>query len=194
MKTTQTLPENYGEILIIDLQNNKKLLIIVNALAIILAATMVVPVCFFIPFSTLFDMSDGLVSYILRFAVLFIGSIGYVILHEAVHGTAMRAFGAVHTRFGFTGIYAFAGSEKDYFGKWQYIIIALAPLVLFGILFAIALLFPMPRAWFWVIYFLQVMNVSGSAGDLFVSLRLLTLPCALLVRDTGTRMTVYTEK
>ncbi len=195
MKTTQSLPENYAELLTIDLQKNKKLAILVNLLAIILAALMVVPMCFFIPFTVLFDLSDGLLPYMLRFLTLLVSMIAYIILHEAVHGITMRAFGATHTRFGFTGIYAFAGSEKDYFGKWQYIIVALAPVLLFGVLLALLqLLLPLSPAWLWIIYLIQVINVSGAAGDLFVSMRFLSLPRTVLVRDTGVSMTVYAPK
>ena len=195
MKTTQILPENYTEILTVDLQKDKKLAIIVNALAIVIGVLMFAVKCFFLPFFAIFDMSDGLFAYFARFGVLLLGMALYIILHEAVHGVTMRLFGATHTRFGFTGIYAFAGSEKDYFGKWQYLTVALAPVLLFGVLFALLeLLLPLSAAWRWIIYVLQMINISGAAGDLFVTLRFFTLPRSILVRDTGVSMTVYAEK
>ena len=195
MKTTQALPENYEELLTVDLQKNKKLAIIVNGIAVLISVLMVVPMCFAVPFRALFDMSDGLAAYAIRFGVLLIGIFAYIILHEAVHGIVMKAFGARKLRFGFTGLYAFAGSEYDYFGKWQYLVIALAPVVLFGVLFALLqALLPVSAAWLWIIYFLQIINVSGAAGDLFVTVRFLSLPRTILVRDTGVAMTVYAEK
>ena len=45
-----------------------------------------------------------------------------------------------------------------------------------------------------MVWILQIANVSGAAGDVFVTLRLLRLPRDLLVRDTGVAMTVYSAE
>ena len=57
-----------------------------------------------------------------------VGYIAYIILHGLTHGAAMQLLGGIKVQFGFTGLYAYAGSESDYFGKIAYRIIALAPL------------------------------------------------------------------
>lgn len=195
MKSTQTLPENYTEILSVDLQNNKKLAVIINVLAFVIAALMVVFRLPFLPFFALFDMSEGIWMYFLRFFSLLVGIVLYILLHEATHGVTMRAFGAKHVRFGFTGLYAYAGSREDYFGKGPYLVIALAPVVLFFILFLLLeLLLPLGDGWRWIIYLLQIQNLSGAAGDLYVSLRFLTLPRDILVYDEGTAMRVYARR
>ncbi len=195
MKTTQALPENYEEILSVDLQKNKKLAIIINLLAFLIAVLMVVLRLPSLPFSALFDMSEGLWMYFLRFFSLLVGLVLYIILHEVTHGIAMRAFGAKHVRFGFTGLYAYAGSREDYFGKGPYLVIALAPVVLFFVLFLLLeLLLPVNEGWRWIIYLLQIQNLSGAAGDLYVSLRFLTLSKDILVYDEGTAMRVYARR
>ena len=192
MKTTQTLPENYGELLTVDLQKNKKLAFWVNFSAILIAIVMLIIMWIFVPIKHLFDLSDGFWPYALRFAVLIFALLAYIVLHEAVHGIAMKICGASKTRFGFTGLYAYAGSEVDFFGKGAYLMIALAPVVFFGILFALLQAFlPLSPAWLWVIYFLQIGNVSGAVGDLYVTVRFLSLPKNILVRDTGVSMTVF---
>ena len=48
-----------------------------------------------------------------------------------------------------------------------------------------------PIAWFWVVFAIQIMNLSGAAGDLYVTVRFLRLPKDILVKDTGVAMTVY---
>ena len=45
-----------------------------------------------------------------------------------------------------------------------------------------------------MVWILQIANVSGAAGDVYVTLRLLRLPRDLLVRDTGVAMTVYSAE
>jgi len=189
MKAKQALPEGYGAILSVDLQKNKKLALWVNLLAVGIAVVLAVPIHFFISIFTLFDMSHGLGAYVLRFAVLLVGSVAYIILHELVHGVTMKCFGTKKVKYGFTGIYAFAGSD-DYYDKKSYLTIALAPVVVFFVLFAI--LCPLvPREWFWVVYILQITNLSGAAGDLYVTCKFSTLPRDILVQDSGVGMTVY---
>lgn len=86
----------------------------------------------------------------------------YLVLHELVHGICMRAFSGVRPHYGFTGLYAYAGSSA-YFGKKPYIVIALAPIVVWGAVLAILNLL-VPASWFWPVYFIQIINVSGAAG------------------------------
>lgn len=64
-------------------------------------------------------------------AAFLVCAVVYMVLHELVHGACMKVFGAKKVRFGFTGLYAFAGSI-EYFKKAAYIVVALAPLVVWG--------------------------------------------------------------
>ena len=68
--------------------------------------------------------------------------------------------------------------------------IALAPIVIWGIiLLVLNLIFQ--ETWFWVIYFIQICNLSGAAGDLYVSYRFSKLPEDILINDIGVSMTIY---
>lgn len=191
MRSVSTLPEGYTEIYSVDLQKNKKMAVTINAIAIAIAAVMVVPALFLVPISTLFDMESGIGAYLLRFGVLALGSVAYIILHELVHGITMKLFGTKKIKYGFTGMYAFAGSD-DYYGKLPYITIALAPIVVWGIVLAVLCLL-VPCEWFWVVYFIQITNISGAAGDLFVTARFSRFPADILVRDYGVGMKVYSK-
>lgn len=189
MRAYETLPEGYEEKFHIDLQKDKKLALIVNGLAIVIGLVFLVPALFVVPITTLFDMSEGLGAYALRFIGIILGSVVYIILHEAVHGVVMYYYSRKKPRFGFTGMYAYAGSDV-YFDKVSYLVIALAPVVLWGVVLAV--LCPLvPVDWFWVVYFIQLMNLSGAAGDIYVTWRFSKLPRDILVRDTGVAMTVY---
>ena len=191
MKATGTLPEGYKEIYSVDLQKDKKMALLVNLLAICIALLLAVPMHFLVPISTLFDMEGGLAAYTIRFAALLVLMIVYMVLHELVHGIAMKICGTKKVKYGFTGLYAFAGSE-DYYGKKSYIFIALAPVVLWGIVIAIINPF-VPVEWFWVVYFIQIINLSGAAGDFFVSVKFSRFPQDILIKDHGVGMTVYSK-
>lgn len=192
MKAFEVLPEGYKEIYSVDLKKNKKTALFVNVLSLFIFVLMIVPMAFSVPIYTLFDMQKGLGNYILRFIILLVLMILYIILHEAVHGVAMKICGTKKIKYGFTGLYAFAGSD-DYYDKKSYIFIALAPVVLWGIVLALVNPF-VPIEWFWVVYFIQVFNLSGAAGDFFVTVKFSRFPKDILVKDYGVGMTVYSEK
>ncbi len=191
MKALTELPQGYGELFSIDLQKDKKLMLLVNGLAVLIGVLMAVPMHFAVPIDTLFSFEKGMTQYIMRFAVLFVSIFAYMILHELVHGITMKRCGTKKVKYGFTGLYAFAGSD-DFYDKKSYILIALAPVVLWGIVLAVINLF-VPTEWFWVVYTLQIMNISGAAGDFYVTVRFLRLKSDILVRDCGVGMTVYSK-
>ncbi len=188
-KAISVLPEGYEPILQVDLQKDKKLALPINGLAILCGVAMAMSAHFSISIGTLFDMSGGIGLYFLRFGVLLIGMVVYMILHEAIHGVAMKLCGTKKVKYGFTGLYAFAGSE-NYYSKGAYIFIALAPVVLWGAVLAVACAW-VPASWFWVVYSIQIANISGAAGDAYVTVRFARLPRDIWVRDVGTAMTVY---
>ena len=192
MKVVETLPEGYSEFYSVDLQKNKKMSLLVNLLAVIIAVLLLVPMLFLVPISSLFVMDKGLGNYVLRFITLIVLTIAYMILHEITHGIAMKICGTKKVKYGFTGLYAFAGSN-DYYSKKAYIFIALAPIVLWGLVIAIINPF-VPLEWFWVVYFLQIINISGAAGDLFVTIKFSGFPKDILIRDYGVGMTVFSKE
>lgn len=185
-----TLPEGYQELFKVDLLHDRKLMLLVNVLGLgIMLAFGLLGHFAFVRIGSLFDMEQGFGPYILRFAVLLIGYLVYMVLHEAVHGVCMYYFSRVKPHFGFNGMYAWAGSTS-YFRKVPYLIIALAPIVVWGIVLAV-LCAVVPTSWFWVVYFIQLGNLGGAAGDLYVTWRFRSLPEDILVNDTGTGMTVF---
>lgn len=189
MKAISSLSQDYKEICSVDLQKNKKTAVFVNLLALIIAAILVVPMAFLVPLDTLFSFEKGMGVYFAKFGILLVGIIVYMVLHELVHGIAMKICGTKKIKYGFTGMYAFAGSE-DYYNKKAYLFIASAPVVLWGVVLAIVTPF-ISYEWFWVVYFIQVNNLSGAAGDLFVTVKFSKLPKDILIKDYGVGMTVY---
>ena len=187
MKAYQSLPEGYREVMKMDLQNDKKTALTLNLGG---AAAMVIVFLaghFIVPLHRFLQVGG------LKFIVLLAAYLGYIVLHELTHAVVMRAVGGGKVQFGFTGMYAYAGSSEDYFDKISYRCIALAPLVVWGILFFV-LAFLVPEEWFWVIWFLQAGNIGGAAGDVYVTAKLWNASETILVKDTGVDMTVYDKE
>ena len=189
MKVVEVLSEEYREFYSIDLQKNKKMSLIVNLLAVAITVFVLVPMLFLVPISSLFSMDKGFLNYIVRFVSLIVLMVLYMVLHELTHGVAMKICGTKKVKYGFTGLYAFAGSN-DYYDKKSYFFIALAPVILWGFVIAIINCF-VSIEWFWVVYILQIINLSGAAGDLFIIIKFSRFPKDILIRDCGVNMTVY---
>lgn len=183
MKTTMQLPEHYRLLQAIDLEKNKRQMIIVNVLSLIVAAVVFVPMAIWKPEGAAFidDLPDLL--------LLVAGMFGYVVLHEAVHGVCFRAFSGEKPRFGWKSAYAYAASDA-YYPKWPYLTIALAPVVLWGVVLG-ALASVLPAEWYWLVQVIQLMNLSGAAGDMYVFWLLCRMPADILVQDAGVAMQVF---
>lgn len=190
MTRAQTeLPADYTELCRIDPRGERKSALIVNLGALGIAALMVAGALPFVPLSTLFDMTGGLSFYILRFLLIIVGGIAYLFLHEAVHALFLWLFSRAPVYWGYTGLHAYAGSLA-YFPLWQYLIVALSPVVLIGVGLAVGAYF-VPTAFFWVLYAIQIINVAGTACDLYVAVIFARMPRRILVRDTGVVISVY---
>ena len=188
MKSYPTLPQGYVPFASIDLVHNKKQFWIVNGLSVVLCVIMLI-----LPFlwgRSLRDIvGEGPLSALrLRLGVALAGIFAYIALHELTHGAVMKACGA-SVRYGYKVAYAYAGSDA-YFTRSTYIVIALAPVVVWGIVFAV-LAACLPREWFPVVWLWQLVNISGAAGDFYCTCRILRAPRDTLVQDTGTAMTFY---
>lgn len=192
MSALQKLPEGYREIFSVNLQRDKKMAILINVLALAVAVIIAVVGHFIVPIFELFSMDDGIGMYALRFIVMIVGMIAYIILHELVHGITMKYFGCKKVKYGFNWLYAFAGAD-DYFCKKEYIIIALAPVVVWGVVLAVINAF-VSSEWFWVVYFIQMSNISGAAGDMYVTWKFSKMPKDILVQDSGVNMVVYSAE
>lgn len=179
------LPQDYTVFDKIDLQNNKRHFWTVQGLSLGITVVMIVG-GWFIDRLTLSRSAEDFIAL----GVLVLAYVAYVILHEATHALVMRLSVKAKLNFGFKGWAAYAGSA-GYFDKKHYIIIALAPLVLWGTVFAVLTAFFHSGIWFWVIWFLQIGNVGGAAGDIFCTYKMTTYPKDILVHDTGLNMTVY---
>ncbi len=187
----KTFPEGYTFLDKIDLKNNKKQFWIVQGIGLLMMAIMIVIGYFIAGFN--FFSDEKPIIMIIAVAVVIVGLIVYIVAHEATHGLVMYLSVKAKLNFGFNVLFAYAGSS-GYFDKKHYILISLSPLVLWGIIFGVLNVFFHSGVWFWVIWFLQIQNVSGACGDLFCTYKMLRYPKDILVRDSGMDMMVFRRK
>ena len=152
MKSYSALPQGYAPADAIDLVHNKKQFWIVNGLSVVLCVIMLI-LPFLLGRSLRDFVGEGPLSALLLRLGALAGIFAYIALHELTHGVVMKACGA-SVRYGYKVVYAYAGSDA-YFTRSAYIVIALAPVVLWGIVFAV-LTACLPREWFWVVWLWQL--------------------------------------
>ncbi len=189
----KTLPQGYSFFDKIDLKNNKKQFWTVQGICLAIIAVMLgIGWLIESPIKVLNSVynAENNTESIIAVVVLIVGFVLYIFAHEAVHGLFMYAFCKTKIKYGFVGWAAYAGSSA-YYDKKRYIIIALAPVVVWGVTFAVLNIFFHSGIWFWVIWFLQIGNVSGACGDFFCVYKTARYPKDILVNDTGLEMQIF---
>lgn len=116
----------------------------------------------------------------LMFPVLIVG---YVIVHELIHGVFMKFYSGTSPKYAFNGPFIFAKSDA-YFSKSSYITLTLAPFIILGI-GAILLGFFIPIEGVWFAIFIGSINLYASRGDLHAAILLINLPKELVIKDDG---------
>ncbi len=185
---TTALPEGYASAQTVDLHKNKKLSLWIHLFALTLAALMLL----------LAPRSRVLTGFLpshspywwVRILALLGGFALYLVLHVLLHGLCIRRLAKVRPRYGFSGLFAYAGSAEAYFDRRSYLILTLAPVVALGFLLFVGQLV-VPWDWFWVFYLIQVSNIASAAWDLYFAWIVLRRPRTLLVQAVGVSITLY---
>lgn len=183
------LPAGYGAVYGID-ATNKKVVIIMNVTALLIAAAVMVLQLVLIGFGTLFKRS----RFTVRQLLLFVGvSLVYVVLHELTHGAVYRLFTGRKLKFGFTGTVAYCGVPDIYVYRTASMLAVIAPFAVYLVVFALGtILFKDPSMKI-LAALLQAIHVSGCVGDLYnFGLYLFRFrDPRTLMRDTGPAQTFY---
>ena len=180
----------YKECTKIDLVKNKKEALLVNIYGIIIMVVMAV----FIPLLIM----GGIIEFNLEttfplfFIVLLISLILYIPLHEIVHGIVLKNYTDEKLSFGWKLVYAYCGSKEAVVDRKEYYAVALAPLLVFSVVFISLMVLNPSLSLVW--YVMEIMNVSGSVGDIYVSMKLRKEKSRdILITDSGTDMSFWSR-
>ena len=180
----------YKECTKIDLVKNKKEALLVNIYGIIIMVVMAV----FIPLLIM----GGIIEFNLEttfplfFIVILISLILYIPLHEIVHGIVLKNYTDEKLSFGWKLVYAYCGSKEAVVDRKEYYAVALAPLLVFSVVFISLMVLNPSLSLVW--YVMEIMNVSGSVGDIYVSIKLRKEKSRdILIKDSGTDMSFWSR-
>lgn len=127
-----------------------------------------------------------------RLALTLAGLYVYCLLHELIHWLLMRGYSSTPARYGFSGLYPAVWSDAC-FDRRSFTVLTLAPVVVLGLVLLLLQLF-LPGRSFWYVYLIQVMNLSGLAGDIYVLRAVKAMPEDVLLCCQGSEVRAYTPK
>jgi len=194
-ETVSALPDHYEEVYHLSVTDGESLAWL-NILSFLL----------FVPFYLLMRLWDGIVGdsdgiqALSQIDTLFwiMGIIGVFLIHEWLHGQAIRwtghrpRYGAKYVRVGPIHLpyVLFATADDAYFRRFDFVIIALVPVVVITLVgMGLLPLFP-PEVRGYLVAAV-VLNGGGSIGDLWMTVVVIRAAPDVLVLDQEDAITVY---
>jgi hypothetical protein len=183
ISNTNELPKNYRFSHKFDLKTHKKISLLIQVIFMIIALSMVgLAIGFDFPIKS--DMKT-ITKIIITVGLVII----YMILHELIHGVTIQLLSKKKPNYSFRFPYLITGSQS-YFNKKSFFLIALAPVIMWGTILLIAILF-VSNTLFLSFYIVLGFNFAGSAGDYVQVYYLSKLPSDVLLQDDGYETKVF---
>lgn len=130
----------------------------------------------------------------LKIVYIVLSCIIYIIFHELTHILFMKLFSKDKILFHFKIPYLAVGSEF-YFNRIQFIVIALAPMVLFAIIIFVFFNI-LPKNYTFLLSVIMTLNFAGSSGDILQIIIISKIKKDIKIQDDGkcTKIYIKTEK
>lgn len=178
---TLDLPKDYSAGKTVDM-NGKETSIYINIITVILML-----ISFF--FLYLYMLNREIITiheFITKVSFVFLLTPIYIIIHEAIHGIAIKYLSGFKVNYGVKGLCAYAGNSSAYFDKRTFIIVAMAPIIILGSVFILLSIVDHKNRFIYLV--LSIINILCSIGDLFISYLALKMPSKVLINDSGTKI------
>lgn len=183
------LPAGYDLYETLDMAADRAVFKRIAWCSLIVSAAMIVCGLFAVSPSAFFAM--GWLRVLLAVVLTVVGMVVYVFAHEWVHGVFIRIFTGEPAQFGFLAGSGMAYAKSSwFFSRPAYITVALAPVIVWGVVLAV-LMSDVPGGYFWCLYAIQIFNISGAVGDLYVTWLVMRMPGGVLIYDEGAAMKFF---
>lgn len=193
MRTCFTLPDGYKECAYLNPYADRRLRRNLNIASFFIGVAVIAVGWLWRGFDGLLALlRRGLNAYLLWLALLAVCAIACLSLRELLRGLLMRLFAGIRPHCARKGLLLFIGSEA-YFCRRDFLVLTLAPVALFAVLFALPTVF-LQGAWFWLAIALQLVNLGSAVDDYYMIFRALRQPKRALFHDSGIAVAIYTEK
>lgn len=113
-----------------------------------------------------------------------------LVIHEGIHGIFFWLFTHSRPKFAFRGAYAYAAAPGWYIHRNPFLVTTLAPLLIISLAGLVIMRF-VPAAALAAVWFIIIMNASGSVGDMLVAVWILRHTRLGCIQDQGDKVTLY---
>ena len=137
-------------------------------------------------------LSDSTSNNILKGQWILLGCLCYIIIHESVHLIFMKIFSKERLCLSLKLPTISVGSNGK-FSKRQFIIIALAPVVILGVVLALLITF-CSESYKFVLSILLILNFAGSGGDYLQVFEMRKYSMDTFFQDNSIETSVYKKK
>lgn len=140
-----------------------------------------------------FVVLSGLISHnTLKGQWFLLGCFCYIILHESIHLIFMKFFskGKIHISIKFPTI---SVGSNGKFNKAQFMIVALAPVIILGVILILLMLFS-PKEYTFFLTILLILNFAGSGGDYLQVFEMHKYPNDTFFQDSSDETIIYKKK
>ena len=183
LRDTAELPSTYREHRTVDLKKDKKFAVAVQGLFVLVALVAVgAALLLELPLETSW-------SPILTISVTLFACLLYMAVHEATHGVVLQILTKVKPSYGVRFPFLTTGNHA-YLTRRSAVVVALAPVVIWGIVLVAALL-TLPQDYLRTAYILLALNFAGSSGDCVEAYVVSRQQPDALVQDDGNKVHVF---
>ena len=137
-------------------------------------------------------VSDSTSNNILKGQWILLGCLCYIIIHESVHLIFMKIFSKERLCLSLKFLTISVGSNGK-FSKRQFIIIALAPVVILGVVLALLITF-CSESYKFVLSILLILNFAGSGGDYLQVFEMRKYSMDTFFQDNSIETSIYKKK
>lgn len=191
------LPAGYKQAMYINAKN-AKFGIIFNLIALAVLAIVMAVAFLFLELGGKLSIDILKMEYtqlVVAYLIFFGAMIGYIVLHELVHGIAYKTLTGEKLTFGMSWSCAFCGVPHIFTYRRTAIIAVVAPFAVFTVLFipVLILLYFFSPLYYVIAAFIFGFHLGGCSGDLYVLILFATKykDPKTLMRDTGPEQYFY---
>lgn len=183
LRDTVKLPPAYRTHRNVNLKKDRKFSVAVQAIFVLAAL-------FAVAAAQLLDLAlvSGW-SPVVTILLTLLACLGYMAAHEATHGVVLQFLTGIRPTYALRFPFLTTGN-RAYLTRRTAVIVALAPCLVWGIVFLLALL-TVPDDYRLTAYILLALNFAGSAGDYLEAYVVCRQPPESLVQDNGDSIHIF---
>ena len=190
MSAKKSKPEGFKNKETIDLRADKKLWLGINGAALAAAMVLVLLGCLYEPVTRFFDAA-GAWRLLLRFVLLLVGMGVYFFLNEYIRRFMIEKLTGKAAQVVREKPCVFTAPTRSLTVK-EYLKVSFVPVLALGALLLLLMLV-LPEKLFWQVYIIQIINLVGAAGDVYIAYKLLRMKKDVRIEDDVTSITVWSK-